>query len=188
MGIPRWRIALTGAAIVILAIAGIGVVSAGSSGVPTVADNAAQDVVGRVPDAASEAATSNAEEQALDAALNAAPAAERDGARTGEHAGPLGRWALRHLVHAVVTIEGKDGELYSIQLDRGTVTAVDGDSLTISEAGGSSVTVALNEDTRVREGRERSNLDAIDVGEEVFVQSRIDGNTLAKRIVIIPAD
>jgi hypothetical protein len=179
MGIPRWRVALTGAAIVILAIAGIGIVSGGSTVGLNVADN--------VADVAAGAATSNGEEQALDAALDAAPAAVRDGARTGKDAGPLGRWGLRHLVHAVVTIEGKDGDLYTIQLDRGTVTAVDGDSLTISEAGGSSVTVALNSDTKVREGRERSNLDAIDVGDEVFVQSRIDGSTLAKRIVIIPA-
>ena len=174
MGIPRWRLALTGAAIVILAIAGIGAASAGSATVSNVTDNVA------------DAATSNAEDQALDAAIDAAPAVARDGA-TGQHTGPLGRWALKHLVHAVVTVEGEDGDLYTIQLDRGTVTVVDADSLTVSEAGGSSVTVALNSETRVREGRERSNLDAVDVGDEVFVQSRIDGGTLAKRIVIIPA-
>jgi len=181
MGIPRWRLALTGAAIVILAIAGIGVVSAGSGAVSNVTDAVADNA------AAAGAAAPNAEDQALDAALDAAPAAARDGAGTGEHAGPLGRWALRHLVHAVVTVEGEDGDLYTIQLDRGTVTAVDSDSLTISEAGGSNVTVALDAETRVREGRERSSLDAVDVGDEVFVQSRIDGATLAKRIVIIPA-
>lgn len=181
MGIPRWRLALTAAAIGVLAVAGIGLVNAGSSSpdVPT----------GAVSGTVADVVAANAEDAALDAALEAAPAAARDGvAGRGANAGPIGRWVARHLVHAVVTIEGEDDDLYTIQLDRGTVTAVDADSLTIAEAGGSSVTVVLNDATRVREGRERSNLDAIDVGDDVFVQSRIDDSTLAKRIFIIPAD
>jgi hypothetical protein len=130
---------------------------------------------------------SNAEDRALDAAVEAAaPAA--NGERLGPNAGPVGRWIARHLVHAVVTVEGEDGDLYTIQLDRGKITAVDADSLTVSEAGGSTVTVTLNADTKVREGRKRSNHDALKVGDDVFVQSRVDGGTLAKRIVIIPAD
>ena len=181
MSIPRWRIALTGVAIGVLAIAGIGLVNAGS--------NAVDSTLATVSKAVQAEAASNAEEAALDAALEAAPAAAREAADgRGANAGPVGRWVVRHLVHAVVTIQGEDDELYTIQLDRGAVTAVDADSLTIAEAGGSSVTVALNDATRVREGRERSNLDAIDVGDDVFVQSRIDGGTLAKRVFIIAND
>jgi hypothetical protein len=112
-----------------------------------------------------------------------------DAAR-GTDAGVLGRgrWFARHVVHAVVTVEGRGGDLVTIQLDRGTVTAVDADSVTLSEKGGGSVTVSLNDETNVREGRRRATLDAIDVGDDLFVQSRVDGSTLAKRIVIVPAD
>ena len=164
MRIPTWRIALTGAAIVILGVAGIGLASASSSAAPVSAAGG----------------SAAADEVALDAALDAT---------RGTDAGALGRgrWFLRHVVHAVVTVEGREGELATIQLDRGTVTAVDADSLTLAEKGGGSVTVSLNEETKVREGRQRATLDAIDVGDDLFVQSRVDGSTLAKRIVIIPA-
>ena len=165
MRIPAWRIAVTGAAIVILGVAGIGLASASSS----------------APPASSTGGSAASDEGALDAALDAA---------RGTDAGALGRgrWFARHVVHAVVTFEGREGDLVTIQLDRGSVTAVDADSLTLSEKGGGSVTVFLNDETRVREGRERATLDAIDVGDDLFIQSRVDGSTLAKRIVIIPAD
>jgi hypothetical protein len=169
MRIPTWRIALTGAAIVILGVAGIGFVSASNS----------------APPASSGGGSAAADELALDAAL----AAARGSDARGTDAGALGRgrWFLRHVVHAVVTVEGREGDLVTIQLDRGSVTAVDADSLTLSEKGGGSVTVTLNDETKVREGRERSTLDAIDVGDNLFVQSRVDGSTLAKRILIVPA-
>ena len=163
MRIPTWRIALTGAAIVTLGVAGIGLASASNS----------------APPAQSGGGSAASDELALDAALDAA---------RGTDAGALGRgrWFLRHVVHAVVTVEGREGDLVTIQLDRGTVTAVDADSLTLSEKGGGTVTVSLNDETRVREGRERAKLDAIDVGDDLFVQSRVDGSTLAKRILIVP--
>jgi hypothetical protein len=165
MRIPTWRIAVTGAAIVILGVAGIGLASASNS----------------APPAASAGGSAAADEVALDAALDAV---------RGTDAGALGRgrWFARHVVHAVVTVVGGEGDLVTIQLDRGTVTAIDADSLTLSEKGGGSVTVSLNDETRVRQGRERATLDAIDVGDDLFVQSRVDGSTLAKRIVIVPAD
>lgn len=170
MRISPWRLGLTGGAIVLLAGAGIGLVNAGSN--PPTAASAAED-------------------QALDAALEAAaaPAArDADGQRGDRQAGPVGRWVARHLVHAVVTIQGEDGDLYTIQLDRGTVSAIDADNLTLKAANGSSVTVALNADTRVREGRKRSSLEAVTAGADVFVQSRVtEDGTLAKRIFIVPA-
>ena len=184
MFIPRWRLALTGATIGVLAVAGIGLANAASNR-PAASTATVSTAAVSTPRGAESAATS--EDQALDAALDAARAGAPDAAG-GTPAGPIGRWVARHLVHAVVTIQGEDGDLYTIQLDRGTVAAVNADSLTISEAGGSSVTVALNDDTRVREGRKRSDLDAINVGDDVLVQSRIDGGTLAKRIFIFPAD
>jgi hypothetical protein len=43
-------------------------------------------------------------------------------------------------------------------------------------------------ETIVRVGREDGTLSDVTAGDEVFVQSRIDGgNALAKRILIIPA-
>ena len=38
--------------------------------------------------------------------------------------------------------------LITVQLDGGTISAVDADSITIAEAGGASVTVAIDDETR----------------------------------------
>jgi len=161
MRIPAWRLALTGAAIVSLAIAGIGLASA--AGVPaSQAPGGAATAPGAAPD--------------LD------PAAGAGGARA------RALRPLRHVVHGVVTFQDKDGALVTIQLDRGIVTAVDGDSVTVSEAGGASVTVALDDATKVRVGRAKGNLADITVGDDLLVQSRLtDGSALARHIVIVPA-
>lgn len=161
MSIPAWRIALTGAAIVVLAMAGIGLASA--AGAPT-----------RTPDGAPAAAPAGRPASA--------PALDALGPRA------IGLRALRHVVHGVVTFQDRNGDLVTVQLDRGTVTAVDANSMTLSEAGGTSVTVALDADTKVRVGRQRGSLDDIDVGDDLFVQSRVTaGSALAKHVRILPA-
>jgi hypothetical protein len=164
MRIPTWRLVLTGGAITILAIAGIGLAAASNAPArPAAAVNSAED------------------------GASAAPDSHPDRAGLGWRAGRLLK-AGKHLVHAEVTVTDKDGKLVLLQLDHGTVAAIGAGSLTITEAGGASETVSTSDATIVRVGRQKGGLGDVKVGAEVFVQSRVDGGTvLAKRILVIPA-
>lgn len=164
MRIPTWRLVLTGGAITILAVAGIGFVAAANA------------------PAAPAANATTGEDQP-----SAKPDARQGKAGPGWRAGRLLK-AGRHLVHAEVTVTDKDGNLVHLQLDHGTVASIGGGSLTISEAGGGTETVSTNDLTIVRVGHQRGDLGDVTVGAEVFVQSRVDGGTvLAKRVLVVPA-
>jgi hypothetical protein len=178
MRIPAWRVALTGGAIVILAVAGIGFAAASGipskAAVPVAADSATTD--GTVIDA------DLAFSLAADVESNETVGA-RD-ARTLKRLLKLGR----HLVHADVTVTDKDGNLVHLQLDHGTVQSIGSGTLVISETGGGTETVSTSDATKVHLGRADATLSDVKVGAEIFVQSRIDGGTtLAKRIIVIPA-
>lgn len=168
MRIPTWRLVLTGGAITILAVAGIGFVAAANVPVAPAADVVTADPT---------------------AAPDAAPGAGLG--KPGPRAGLGGARLLRigrHLVHAEMTVTDRDGKLINLQLDHGTVKSVGGGSLTITEAGGGTETVSTDGATIVHVGRADGSLGDVTVGDEVFVRSRVDGGTvLAKRILIIPA-
>lgn len=164
MRIPTWRLILTGGAVTILAVAGLGFAAAAS------------------PAAAPAANVTTAE-----ATPTAKPGDRPAKAGLGVRAQRLLKLG-RHLVHAEVTVTDKDGNLVNLQLDHGTVTSIGGNALTISEAGGGSETVSTNDITIVRVGRMKGTLGDVKVGAEVFVQSRIDGSAIvAKRILVVPA-
>lgn len=166
MRIPAWRLALTGAAIVILAAVGVGLVAASST----------------TPGAAT------------GGLANAPAASPAPGADTARHPGLrklLGRFgpAARRFVDGTLNYVGKDGTVVTIQLDHGTVASIGSGSMTIDEAGGRQVTVSTDGNTVVRlgGGAGLGKLSDLQVGDEVFVQSRVDGSsTLAKHILRVP--
>jgi hypothetical protein len=165
MRIPTWRLVLTGGAVTILAVAGIGFAAAANAPATTTAAN-----------------TITAEDSP-----SAAPSARPGKAGLGVRGQRLLKFGER-LVHAEVTITDKEGSLVNLQLDHGTVASIGGGTLTISEAGGGSETVSTNDATVVRVGRTKGDLGDIKVGAEVFVQSRLDGSTvIARRILVVPA-
>jgi hypothetical protein len=167
MRIPTWRVALTGGAIVVLAIAGLGIAAASSMPAAPAAN-------------------------AVAAAPTAGPSA---GSAAGPVAGLRARAARarllglgRHLVHAEVTVTDKDGNLVHLQLDHGTVQSIGAGTLTIAETGGTTETVSTDGATKVFLGKSAGKLADVKVGAEIFVRSRIDGGTtLAKRILVVPA-
>lgn len=168
MRIPTWRLILTGGAIAILAVAGIGLVAASTAPAKPAANVATAE------------ATTNP-----DATAGARPGGL--GLRDGLRGARLLR-AGKHLVHAEMTVTDRDGKLVYLQLDHGTVQSVGGGTLTIAEAGGGTETVSLDGKTIVHLGRKDGALGDVKVGAEIFVQSRIDGGTtLAKRILVVPA-
>jgi hypothetical protein len=119
---------------------------------------------------------------------DATPVGGRQLARsvTGSAARDLGR-LRKHLVHGTVTVLDRDGELITLQLDHGTIAAIGDGSITIGEAGNTSVTVATTADTRVRKGRAPASLAALAVGDEVVVVSVVDGSTATARRILVPA-
>jgi hypothetical protein len=122
--------------------------------------------------------------------VSAAPAAPVSG--SAADVGQQARDALRklardrHVVHGVLTVETKDGTLVTIQLDRGTIASVGGGSLTISEKGGRTETVATNTDTRVRKDGAKSDLSKLAVGDTVVVTSELSGSTPIAKLIVVP--
>jgi hypothetical protein len=152
--IPRWRIALTGSALIVMTVAGIGLAQAA----PPTTGIATQ------------------------------PAAAGAPAASGSPSAAARLRPFRNLVHGTITFDHPEDGLITVQLDGGTISAVDGDSITIAEAAGASVTVAIDDETRVRIARKRSTVAELKAGQTVRVVSRIaDGATTAKRIVVLPA-
>jgi hypothetical protein len=177
MHIPTWRFLLTGAAAAGLAIGGIGLVAA-TTAPPPPAQNVTTVQATGGPDGTGEPDAVRPDREVARERL------ER--ARDAWGGGRWLRWG-RHLVHAEVTVTGRDGELITLAFDHGTLAAVGGGSLTITETGGGTETVSIDDGTVVYVGRDDGDLDDLSEGDEVFVQSRVDaGAALAKRILIVP--
>ncbi len=167
MQIARWRLVLTGAVVVALGIAAVGVATAATS-------------AGAVSQPAADG-TPATDALALD---DAAP----DEAVPGRGR-PLARLAAaRHLVHLELRVVDRAGEIVEHHLDHGTIQSIGGGSLVVREADDGTVTIATNDETRVRLGRQRGSLADLAVGDEVVVHSRIDdGAVVARQIIRLPA-
>jgi hypothetical protein len=175
MRIPTWRIALTGVAVVILLGLGIGFAYAATTTPPTAGSTGL--AAGTAAPAASGAP--NVPGTGIRRwLLNHPRIAAALGARLG---------VAKHLVHVTATFTDQNGNLVTIQIDHGTIESIGNGSLSINEAGGSTVTVSTDANTVVRMGRNPGALSDLKVGDTVFVQSRIDGSTIAKHILDVPA-
>jgi hypothetical protein len=184
MTIPRWRLALSAGALIVLGAVGGGFVQAATG--PAVA----------APPANADSATATDATDADAAILLDTFALMSDPTSSGA-AVPAQLLALRdriqeriahvrgHLVHGTLTLLDRDGKLVTYQLDHGKVTAVDSDSITIAEAGGATVTVARTSDTRIRKALRPSTPADLRTGDEVLVRSTVAGNTATANLVII---
>lgn len=91
---------------------------------------------------------------------------------------------MKGLTYAQFHVQ-KNGQEQVIRLDQGKITAVDDSSITLSENDGGSVTIALDEDTKVLAGPGRdAGVDDLSVGQTVTVCSP-EGGT-AKTIMVPP--
>jgi len=96
--------------------------------------------------------------------------------------------AARKLVHATVVADlPKLGGLTTIQLDHGTISAVSATSLSVSETGGTTATVKLGDETRVRRSGEKAAVADLKTGDEVFVMSRVEPDGTVAYLVVVPA-
>jgi hypothetical protein len=181
------RIVLTTAAILLLGLAAMALVEAGMAIGPggVRADPAA---LGAAPAASSDAAFAGDIDALLAADQSAAPNAAAAGRAKIAVAGLRRLAAARHLVHATVVVDlPRLGGLTTIQLDHGTISAVSATSLTIKEAGDSSATVVLGDETRVRKRAAKAAISDLKVGDEVFVMSKVGTGGTDAYLVVVPA-
>jgi len=95
--------------------------------------------------------------------------------------------AARKLVHATVLVDlPKLGGLTTIQLDHGTIKTVSSTSLSVSETGGTTATVQLGAETRVRKNAAKAAIADLKVGDEVFVMSKVDADGTEAYLVVVP--
>ncbi len=180
MLIPRWRLALTAGALVILGALGGGLVQAA---VPM------PDPIAATAPAAADATLDQLDDIILAADPSTAPGAVPDRTQKlrDRLAARLGGLRKR-IVHGTVSLVGRDGKLVTVQLDHGTASAIGPGTITIAEAGGGSVPIKTTDATRVRVDKKLVSLSDLKVGDEVLVVSSLDGGTpTAKRIVVPPA-
>ncbi|HWB69373.1 MAG TPA: hypothetical protein VG518_05300 [Solirubrobacterales bacterium] len=96
---------------------------------------------------------------------------------------PLGP-PMKGLTYAEFHVQ-KNGEEQTIRLDQGKITAVDSSSITLSETDGSSVTIALDENTKIATGPgEESTVDDLSTGQLVVVCG--PAGSAAKSVMVVP--
>jgi hypothetical protein len=85
-----------------------------------------------------------------------------------------------------VVLDLPEKGLTTIQVDHGTISTVGATSLTIAEAGGTSATVTLGDETRVRRNGEKAKVADLKKGDEVFVLSKVESGGTAAYLVVVP--
>jgi hypothetical protein len=107
---------------------------------------------------------------------------QAQGARPGPP--PMMGPPMKGLTYAQFHVQ-KNGQEQVIRLDQGKITAVDDSSIALSENDGSSVTIALDEDTKVLAGPGHdSGVEDLSVGQTVVVCAP-EGGT-AKTVIVPP--
>jgi hypothetical protein len=181
MIIPPWRIALVAGTLVVLGAIGGGLVQATDASTVQSADTAAPVATADDATAMLDALALTTDSASSSGAMPAQLLALRDRLE-GRFAG-----LRKHIVHGTLTVLDRAGKLVTLQLDHGTVSAVGNGSITIAEAGGTSVTVATTAETRVRKGNKPARLADLKVGDEAVVKSTVVGGSAAAKRVVVPA-
>jgi hypothetical protein len=192
MTISMRRSVLRAGAVLLLGLAAIGLVQAvsadGTPAAPLANAPVGNGPVGNGPVAGTGATADDALASELDAILAADQTAAQP-AVAGPNAAPriLGRLRIgRRLVHGTIVVDLPKAGLTTVQVDHGTISSVGATSLAISEAGGTSVTVTLDDKTRVRRNGAKAAIADLKTGDEVFVMSRVaSGGTIAA-VVVVP--
>jgi hypothetical protein len=146
-------------------------------------------MAGVVPDSSASPSLDAVPEASTDAAPEAAPSAS-PGARQGErlHQWRKARVLLRkNTLHGEVVVQSEEGTK-TVVVQRGEVTAVDGDSITVKSADGFSLTWAYSDDLHVVEHRASVQADAIEVGDRVGLAGAKDGDASVARLIVIPRE
>lgn len=123
-------------------------------------------------------------------------------ASAGEEGGPTGKrgdrgqeWRHRNrarvllrknILHGEVVVQTKDGGTKTVAVQRGQVTAINGDSMTVKSTDGFTMTWTFGDKLRVVERRTTIQSSDIKVGTTVGVAGAKDGDGGVARLIVVP--
>jgi Domain of unknown function (DUF5666) len=93
-----------------------------------------------------------------------------------------------HGLHGEFIVQTKQGETKTVAVQRGEVTAVDAESVTVTSVDGFKQTWTLTETTRVRKNGEQADVAALAVGDWVGVIGEKSDDTLIAAGIRVPKD
>ncbi|MGB2572187.1 hypothetical protein ACPFP2_27635 [Micromonospora citrea] len=92
----------------------------------------------------------------------------------------------RNTMHGEAVVQTKDGGTKTVVVQRGQVTAIDGDSVTVKSTDGFTLTWTLGDKLRVVERRTTIRSEDIEVGTTVGVAGAKDGDASVARLIVVP--
>ncbi|MEV4535521.1 hypothetical protein AB0J82_17005 [Asanoa sp. NPDC049518] len=94
----------------------------------------------------------------------------------------------KNTLHGEAVVKTKDGGTQTVLVQRGEVTAVDADSITVKSSDGFTITWSFADDLRVVERRNSIKPDELAAGDQVGVAGTKDGDGGEARLVVIPRE
>jgi hypothetical protein len=89
-------------------------------------------------------------------------------------------------LHGEAVVRTRDGGTKTVLVQRGEVTAIDGDSMTVKSTDGYTMTWRFGDDLRVVERRSTVQPEQVKVGSTVGVAGTKDGDAGVARLVVLP--
>ncbi|MEV0153555.1 hypothetical protein AB0H57_07410 [Micromonospora sp. NPDC050686] len=92
----------------------------------------------------------------------------------------------RNTLHGEAVVGTKDGGTRTVVVQRGEVSAIDGDSMTVRSTDGFTLTWSFGEKLRVVERRAAVRASDVKVGTKVGVAGAKDGDAAVARLILVP--
>ncbi|MFV2102300.1 hypothetical protein [Micromonospora sp. LOL_024] len=92
----------------------------------------------------------------------------------------------RNTLHGEAVVQTRDGGTKNVAVQRGEVTALDGDTMTVKSTDGFTQTWTFADDLRVIERRRSVTSADVKVGTKLGVAGAKDGDRAAARLIVIP--
>ncbi|MGQ5260588.1 hypothetical protein ACTWLT_07520 [Micromonospora sp. ZYX-F-536] len=92
----------------------------------------------------------------------------------------------KNTLHGEAVVKTKDGGTQTVAVQRGEVTAIDGDSMTVKSTDGFTMTWTFGDDLRVVERRATVQPGEVKVGATLGVAGAKDGDKGVARLILIP--
>jgi hypothetical protein len=189
----RTRLALTATSLGLAAVLGLSACGAspapstGSAAAPSSADSALDSSLDSSlgDEAAALQAVGYETALAPDPSASGAPSAAPDRKERRQERRTAARKFLRkNTLHGEMTVQGKDG-VRTVVVQRGTVTATDGKTLTVKSTDGFTLTWTAASDLRVVQDKKKVDAAAIKTGAAIGVAGAKDGSATTARLVVI---
>jgi len=110
------------------------------------------------------------------------PADRREQREDRRHAAR--KFLRKNTLHGEMTVQGKDG-VKTVVVQRGTVTAVDGSSVSVRSTDGFALTWTLGDPVRVVQDKKKVEVSAVKVGAEIGAAGVRDGSATVARLIAV---